>query len=465
MAGIYYPTLDLFYYYATSGFGVTETEVKHLNTYWATLQSKNDSDENPIRFHEKGEFQGRFLRQNLKDSNCFHFDCSIDEKLTPHTPDVIPKLKAKIEPLPPESILCFGFTWMIYGWVNNNDNDQNNNDQTELARESYKQLVEKEWQHYREGKLLGAKVIEAWRSPNEWDVPEASSHVFIMLYPDQITYNEASKKLITDDWRRILLCRHKISHAYQKSRDYKVTISKSFNDALPALQKHISLDSKQNNSYKLDDMRKDLERNRIILSTYSVGLHLIRIHKESLDTNLDTYNLLVKQFIAKANGVSTSNNFGDNDLKFLEDFGTIAEIKYERQLEKDYATLAPGLAVLAGLTETIRGLVEVQQAEIDRQQTTTIAIVGLGLAASSAVAGIVATQVYQPDNTPTSTPSPSPPTSWSLSNNIFTNGSTLLKPSNQRIHWSNGLEYSLVPAAITLLVLVGVWAVKNIRKI
>ncbi|NJL91267.1 MAG: hypothetical protein HC916_16910 [Coleofasciculaceae cyanobacterium SM2_1_6] len=71
--------------------------------------------------------------------------------------------------------------------------------------------------------------------------------------------------------------------------------------------------------------------------------------------------------------------------------------------------------MLTGLTETIRGLVEVQQAEIDRQQNITIAIVGLGLSASSAAVGISATQVYQPEN-------------------------------NQRISWQEGLGYSLVPA-------------------
>lgn len=387
ISGLYYPTLDLFYYYAKEGLGIKEAEVKYFDTYWKSLQKKYNSSENPIYFTEK-ELDGQFRRQNLGDSDGFYFGCSLDEQTKPHPPAVVTKLKERIEKEiiapPPESNIYLGSTWMIYGWV---DSDK---DDIKLAGDFYKQLVGEEWQHQREGKILGATVIEAWRSHQEWDVPETGSHVIIILYPNEETYAKAATDLISFGWIPLLLYRHKVWYSYQKSRRNKEKIRNTFNKAIADLKDH--------ETYSLDQLGKALERNRQSLNDYSIDLNAISIHQHSLDTNLDNYNLLVKQFTNIAKNINKLNFFRADDLKFLEEFNTIATVKYERQLEKDYANLAPGLAVLTGLTETIRGLVEVQQAEIDRQQNITLAILGLGLSATGAVAGIVGTQVIQPNN-------------------------------------------------------------------
>ena len=449
MAGLYYPTLDLFYYYAKEGFGIEEKEVEYFDTYWKSLQIKYNTKENPIYFLEKlpenqGEIDGQFRRQNLGESNGFYFGCSLDEQNKSHSSTVVTKLKERLEqeifaspleeilnlPDPSKKSLCLGYTWMTYGWI---DVDQSDEEKIELAKNFYHQLVGKEWQHQRGGKLLGAKIIEAWRSHHEWDLPDVGSHVIIILYPNKNTYAKASKELISDSWIPLLLYRHKIWFSYQKSRRNKEKIRQTFNKATSDLREH--------NTYNLEQLGKALERNRQSLNNYSIDLNAISIHQHTLDTNLDDYNLVVKQLIEKANDDCIINHFWANDLKFLEEFSTIASVKYKKQLEKDYATLAPGLAALNGLTETIRGLVEVQQAEIDRHQTNTIAIVGLGLAASSAVAGIAATQVYQPSQ-PTSLPT-GLPTGW--------------PGVDSRIHWGQGLLWSLSPTAIAIAFLAFLW--------
>ena len=60
--------------------------------------------------------------------------------------------------------------------------------------------------------------------------------------------------------------------------------------------------------------------------------------------------------------------------KFLEKFSKIVKDKYQVQLQKDYLGLNPGLAILENLTATIRGMVEIKQAQRDRNLNANIAI-------------------------------------------------------------------------------------------
>jgi hypothetical protein len=442
MTGIYNLTLDLFYYHLKEGFGVSEEKLRYFDTYWEELKQKYKSAEvlsavvlikksfyklallileecpsnNYIDFQEAG-IKGILFREieELGDTNCFFFDHSVDNKDKPYKSDAVTKLKEEIN-LPSVNDLSLGYTWMVYGWADS--------DSDSFRAELYQKLVGKEWQYQRTGILLGAKVIEAWRSSEVLDVPDIGSHVFIILYPDEATYDEASY-LIYEGWLPLLLYRHKIWYSYRESKQNKEKARNAFNQAISDLDQH--------RSYTLQELGSSLEKNRQNLIIYNTNIQNININQQNINTNLYNYNLLLNKIIEKANDAENTSSNWVNNLKFLKEFSEIAESKYEKQLEKDYATLAPGLAVLTGLTETIRGLVEVQQAEIDRQQTNTIAIAGLGLAASSAFAGIAATQVYQPNN----------------------DGKEIIpwaSSDTARIHWIQGLGFSLIPVAITLAI-------------
>ena len=458
MTGIYNLTLDLFYYHLKEGFGVSEEQLRYFDTYWEELKQEYRSAEiicavilikksfyklalivlercpsnNYFDFWEAG-IKGILYREieELGDTNCFFFDHSVDNKDKPYKSDAVTKLKKEIN-LPSVNDLSLGYTWMVYGRANDSD----------LFRaELYKELVGEKWQYQRTGKLLGAKVIEAWRSAEELDVPDIGSHVFIILYPDEATYNEASN-LIYEGWLPLLLYRHKIWYSYREGKQNKEKARNAFNQAISDLDQH--------RSYTLQELGSSLEKNRQNLIVYNTNLQNININQQNINTNLYNYNLLLNKITEKANDAEKADSNWVSNLEFLKGFSKITKIKYEKQLEKDYATLAPGLAVLTGLTETIRGLVEVQQAEIDRRSNYIIAIVGLGLAASSAVAGIVATQVYQPDNPK------EPPASFSLKNHDIPSNN-LLTPTNDRIHWTDGLTYSLVPVGLTALALFFFW--------
>lgn len=446
MAAIHCLTLDIFYYYLKEGFGITKADIEHFDAYWDGWQHEYKSKEYSIKFQHEN-LQGNLVHRTnqLEDSNYFFLDCSLldtqDISESTDQPDLIKPLKSKLR-LPLENKISLGYTQIIYGWVDAEDNL--------LSAQLYEQLIGDSWQHCRSGKILGSTVIEAWRSRQEWDIPEVGSHVFIVLYPNQDTYDKANK-LIFDGWLPLLLYRHKICYSYQKSRLNKEKARRTFNQAIQDLQEY--------NTYTLIELGNALQRNLRILTNYSTDLHTISTHQNAINTNLHNYKYTIEQFERKANDDCKINKFWVNDLEFLKEFSTIAEVKYEKQLEKDYAILAPGLAVLTGLTETIRGLVEVQQAEIDRQQTNTIAIAGLGLATSSAVAGIVATQVYQPEQ-PKIDPSPKPqatPTTAEPASQTTTQPNTpppdwLLGRDRLSIGW--GFLYIVVITAVVMSFLI-----------
>lgn len=466
MAEIHRLTLDIFYYYLSKGFDVPDKKkadvpkddpVKHFDAYWENYHSKYPETSEGFLELSQGDFCGKLyhIQDELEDTNIIVLHCSLKDDSKLVDVDEISKLKKQIEP-PSKTKVSLGYTSMIYGWGKCSDE--------EIAA-LYNKLIEKDWDFQREGKILGARVIEAWKSSREWDVPEAGSHVLIILYHNNEIYKKASK-LLANYWITLLRYRHKIWYSYQEGRASKDRILEIFNNTFNASIKKLQ----DHQNHDLHSLKESLEKNLHILAEYSVDLNNILIHKHTLGTNLYNYNLAIKDFLKIANDDRKIDLFLMNDLKFLEEFSKIAEMKYEKQLEQDHATLAPGLAVLSGLTETIRGLLEVQQAEIDRRLNNTVAIVGLGLAASGAVAGIMATQVYQPEP-PKIDPSPQPQTTPTL-------GQSTIQPTPQptipipkdwklgrdRIPWEWGLGYSLViPGGIAIAILAIRWC-QNLRK-
>lgn len=89
------------------------------------------------------------------------------------------------------------------------------------------------------------------------------------------------------------------------------------------------------------------------------------------------------------NSIETkATKLGTTDLTFLEAFSQTVEQHYQPQLEQDIASLTPSLGTLQGLTDTVRGIVEIEQAQRDRNFQNNIAIVGVGLGTASILASV-----------------------------------------------------------------------------
>ena len=184
-------------------------------------------------------------------------------------------------------------------------------------------------------------------------------------------------------WRYLFYCRHKIIWAYEQGRELKARLAKQLKQNL------IDTDNTTLLKKGLGELKKDLQTNSKVLSSYIQNINLLPIQQNTLAVNLDNYEKQRQDYFPTE--------------KFLVEFGQIARNKYQVQLEKDYLSLNPGLAILENMTSTIRGMVEIEQAQRDRNLNNTVAIAGVGLATSQLASAVIIAQKPPQQCTPSGT--------------------------------------------------------------
>lgn len=402
MSKIVYPTLDLFIYNLIEQSGKIEVEInKVYENYWSNLpdrlQQKHFSTEINHDDTQRLEFNGQihygvdgcYSRIIFDDTTCLRYSCSLEKEVDiSQIPSTIKELKdfadlPSANNLPPGRLSSNGFlgkTWMVSGWTVP-DNSQILNDQIaeDIASRIYKSLIGKQHQHQQRGEFLGATVWEMWSSDTpktssltnrRWEGIEKDSHVIVIFYPDKQTFAQAAQ--YCNSWRYLFYCRHKIIWAYEQGRELKARLATHLKQNL------IHTDNTTSSKKGLGELKKDLQTNSKVLSSYVQDINLLPIQQHTVAVNLDNYEKQRQDYFPTE--------------KFLAEFGQIAKNKYQVQLEKDYLSLNPGLAILENVTSTIRGMVEIEQAQRDRNLNNTVAIAGVGLATSQLASAVIIAQ-------------------------------------------------------------------------
>ncbi len=402
MSKIVYPTLDLFIYNLIEQSGEIEVKInKVYENYWSNLpeqlQKKHFSTEINHEDIQRLDFNGQihygvdgcYSRIMFDDTTCLRYSCSLEKEVDiSQIPSTIKELKdfadlPSANNLPPGRLSSNGFlgkTWMVSGWTVP-DNSQIPNHQTaeDIASRIYKSLIGKQHQHQQKGEFLGATVWEMWSSETpktsslsnrRWEGIEKDSHVIVIFYPDEQTLAQATQYY--NAWRYLFYCRHKITWAYEQGRELKARLAKQLKQNL------IDTDNTTLLKKGLGELKKDLQTNSKVLSSYIQNINLLPIQQNTVAVNLDNYEKQRQDYFPTE--------------KFLAEFGQIAKNKYQVQLEKDYLSLNPGLAILENVTSTIRGMVEIEQAQRDRNFNNTVAIAGVGLATSQLASAVIIAQ-------------------------------------------------------------------------
>lgn len=373
MGKLNYLTLDLFVYTLTEGLGQDQAQIREIyKQFWANLPTKikesiddvslkliatDPPEKTTLTFDGTlGNYavDGKYYRRSLGDTDGLVFDCSVDGEVELQT--VLPQLN-NLAPIKPIEEAYLGQTWMISGWSNVGTES--------LANEVYKSLISKDWQHKQTGEFWGATLVELWRSPERWKQIEDNRHVIIIVYPNEQTMAQAAN--FYEDWLYLFSYQHKIIWAYNQARKLKNQLINKSAKNIPNLQNLLQQNLPQLKAY--------LQTNIETLSQYTRNINYLEIQQITIEVNIQKYERYLSHIASK-----------NPEFKFLEEFSDIVTWKYKIQIEKDLANLRPVLSLLENVTNTIRGMVEIEQAKSDRHLENLVAAAGVGVGTASATA-------------------------------------------------------------------------------
>lgn len=184
---------------------------------------------------------------------------------------------------------------------------------------------------------------------------------------------------VYDDLIGSLWTRHKIEYAYENARESYSEARKVYSQLEAKIK-----DFKQNQP--LEELQIILELMPELSMQYQRQLRNLQAHYTTIKTNQINYQNYLKSF------------WQPGDISSWQDFGETTCKRYLDQIETYLEYIKPGKDLIGEFINTLRGLVEVEQAELDRAEAireknsdralqTLIAIVGVGIG----TAGVVAT--------------------------------------------------------------------------
>ena len=254
------------------------------------------------------------------------------------------------------------------------------------------------------GQLFGSPIFEY---DNGEDKPSEQCHILVWLNRHPQTLNLAQKTYFS--FLNLLCCRSKILFAYHEARYcYRET-----RGLYAELEQEVQLFKELPNQpeERLEQLKQKLTQIPPQMFEYARYLRDIEDHKTAIATNVKNYEYWLEKI--------RESSLEDDDLEFLENFFSQTCQRFQDQIQVDLSYLKPGQQLFEQMLGTIRGIVEIEQAESDRALEKTlrekeeaaekrekrlqlwIALVGTGLAVSGISAQtdakpveVILTQIY-----------------------------------------------------------------------
>ncbi|MCY6493890.1 hypothetical protein [Leptolyngbya sp. GGD] len=170
----------------------------------------------------------------------------------------------------------------------------------------------------------------------------------------------------------LLNARHTILYAYRQSRTCHQQAKQLYNKIETQLKKlhedHQAVD-------RLKRFKEALIQLPQNATQYIEYLRNLSDQETTVATNIENFDQELSEF-SKLSGT---------DAEFLKEFSALAKRRFLKQIQIDRKYLEPGQQMIQQYIDAIRGLTEIEQAEIDRKLGQIIQVVGVGLAAGSIV--------------------------------------------------------------------------------
>lgn len=253
----------------------------------------------------------------------------------------------------------------------------------------------------RDGELFGSPIFE-YGNPNH---PESYIHVIVWLFSNP----ETEKKFgdCYQDFLILFLYRNKIIQSYKNSRDVKIVIADDYQKIEQQINdiNQLSCDQKLSEE-ELNKLKIQLKQLPKIALEYAQMLRDLEDYRHTIVLNnqnyLDSINRIREKIKLNSNDALT------NQLRFLTLFSQKNSRYFQEQIQAKLGYFVHGSGLLDKAIASIRGIVEIEQAESDRKLEHTIQAVGTGIGVGIGFAGILASS-YPLIEKPWALPSLQPP--------------------------------------------------------
>lgn len=234
-----------------------------------------------------------------------------------------------------------------------------------------------------EDNLFGSLLFEYQApDPNEPQNPAKQCRILVSLNnsnADTLTYVGKAYDCLRD----LLICHHKILFIYQEARNCYPQARELYSKLEQQIQgfQRLIPDPKT----RLKKLKELLTSIPLDAVTYNCYLRDLKAHHTAINTNIKNYHTCLE----KIKGIG-------NPPQFWEDFLNRSDEQWQNQIQIYSDYLAPGQELFEKMIDTIRGIVEIEQAERDRSLEKTIQIIGVGLGAGAIVSGVVTQHIDKP---------------------------------------------------------------------
>lgn len=202
------------------------------------------------------------------------------------------------------------------------------------------------------GELFGSPIFE-------YDNPAKNCQILVWLKQNPETLNLATSTF-NYSFMNLLCARSKILFSYNKAKEsYGIgqQIASKLETILPEFTQ---IEAEPNREVKLANLKSLLAQIRILVFDYGKELRHLRELTNTIEINAENY----AQIYAKIKELSIA---GD-DLRFLRKFRILCDRKDQSQIQKYLNYLIANQDLFQQTISTIRGMVEIEQVELDAEQ-------------------------------------------------------------------------------------------------
>lgn len=234
--------------------------------------------------------------------------------------------------------------------------------------------IQKQPPFNRQGELFGSPIFEY----GLFSQISNYQHVLIWLFADEqadIKFNQCYQELLD-----LFFFRTKVVKAYKNSREIYKQLDAAYLqieaeiDKVPKVGEQKSIDTAN-----LTGLKNQLKALPQLALTYTRLLRNLEEYQNTIAINAYNYD----ERLQKIHAI-----IGEN-INFLETFSQKNCPYFQQQINADLGYFRHGSELLGRAVDSIRGIVEIEQAERDRSLENTIQVLGIGFGGGAIASGII----------------------------------------------------------------------------